>query len=88
VDTFTITAYSAPTDVATVTFVLQNQSGFTGGTFAGNKLKGVPKDTVANVKTFMRQYVDSYIQGKKEETAAAANVSSEVAALLNVATGF
>lgn len=85
-DKFTITGYHAPTDVATVTFVVANRPGFTGGTFAGVKITGVPKDTTDNVKAFMRSYIDGYIQGKQKEEAAAANVSAEVAALLNKQT--
>lgn len=81
-DSFTITAYSAATDTVTVNATVD------GTTYTGLKLRGVPKDTVANVKAFMRAYADAYAAGKALETAAVASPSSEVAALLNVPTGF
>lgn len=81
-DSFTITAYSAATDTATVNATVDGQ------TFTGLKLKGVPKDTVANVKAFMRAYADAYTAGKAQEATSVAKPSSEVAALLNVPTGF
>jgi hypothetical protein len=87
-ETFTITAYNAATDVATVTFVVNSRTNFTGGTFAGIKVSGVPKDSVANVKAFMRRYVEALIAGRQSENIAQANPSAEVVALLNVATEF
>lgn len=81
-DSFTITAYSAATDTATVNATVG------GTTYTGLKLRGVPKDTVANVKAFMRAYADAYAAGKAQEAQAVAIPSSEVAALLNVPTGF
>lgn len=87
-DTFRITNYVAATDIATITFVLDPRPGFNGGTFAGVTMHGVPKDTVDNVKAFFRQYADAYISGKQNEAARQASISSEVAALLNVPTGF
>lgn len=81
-DTFTITAYSKATDTATVTIVASGQ------TYAGIKLQGIPKDSVDNVKAFIRKYVDAFVAGKAQEAAAQADISNEVKALLNVATGF
>lgn len=81
-DSFTITAYNAATDTATVTATVG------GTTYTGLKLKGVPKDTVANVKAFIRAYADAYAAGKAQETASVSSPSAEVAALLNVPTGF
>lgn len=87
-DSFRVTGYNVNTDVATVTFILDPRTNFNGGTFAGVQLSGVPKDTVDNLKSHLRSYADAYISGKQAENARAASVSSEVAALLNVATGF
>lgn len=81
-DSFTITAYNVATDIATVTVTVD------GTTYTGLKLKGVPKDTVENVKAFMRAYADAYSAGKAQESAAITSPSSEVAALLNTPTGF
>lgn len=81
-DTFTITGYAKATDTATITFVID------GTTYAGVKIQGIPKDTVANVKTFLKNYVDAYKAGKAKEAAAQADIANEVKALLNVATGF
>lgn len=87
-DKYTITAYNAGSDTATVTFVIAPREGFAGGTFTGVKLTGLPKDTIASVSAFMRSYVDSYIAGKKLEETKAATVSTEVATLLNKQTEF
>lgn len=87
-DTFTITAYDKTNDVVTVTFVLQAQNGFAGGTFTGVKISQPPKDTVANVQAFFRGYVNAFIAGKLTEQNDQADISSAVKALLNVATGF
>jgi hypothetical protein len=81
-DTFTITNYVKATDKATVTFVIA------GTTYAGIKIQGLPHDTIANVKTFLRGYVDAYTAGKALEAAAQADISAEVKTLLNTATGF
>jgi hypothetical protein len=87
-DTFKITGYSASNDVATINFTLDPRTNFTGGTFTGVNITGVPKDTAANLSAFLRKYADTYIAGKQAETVRAATVSSEVAALLNIVTGF
>jgi hypothetical protein len=81
-DTFTITAYNKATDTVTFNCTLNGQS------YTGLKLQGIPKDTVANVKAFMRAHADAYIAGKAQEAKAQADIANEVKALLNVATGF
>lgn len=80
--TFTITAYNKTTDTVTVNF---NDNGTV---YTGVKIQGVPKDTVANVKTFMDNYATAYAAGKAQEAAAQADIANEVKALLNVATEF
>ena len=80
--TFTITAYNKTTDTVTVNF---NDNGTI---YTGVKIQGVPKDTVANVKTFMDNYATAYAAGKAKEAAAQADIAAEVKALLNVATEF
>lgn len=87
-DTFTITAFNRNTDTVTVTFVLQARTGFAGGTFAGQKLQGMPRDTVANVKSYFRTYVNGLIAGKQSEDTAQTDASVDVKALVNVATEF
>lgn len=81
-DTFTITAYTKVTDTVTVTFNVG------GTTYTGVKIQGIPHDTVDNVKTFMRNYAIAYKAGKDAELAHQADISNEVKALLNTATGF
>ncbi len=80
--TFTITAYNRTTDTVTVNF---NDNGTV---YTGVKIQGVPKDTVANVKTFMDNYATAYAAGKAQEASAQADIANEVKALLNVATEF
>lgn len=87
-DTFTVTAYNKTTDVATITFVLVARPGFAGGTFTGVKISGSPKDTIVNVKAFLRTYADAFIEGKISENNHQADISDEVKTLLNVATDF
>jgi hypothetical protein len=87
-DNFRITAYNAATDLATITFNLDARPDFPAVVNGVQGVSGVPKDTVANVKAYLRKYADAYISGKQAENVRAAAVSSEVAALLNVATGF
>lgn len=87
-DTFTVTAYSKTTDVATITFVLQAAGDFPGGTFTGVKITGLPKSTINDVKAFLRTYVNAFIAGKIAESNAQSDISNEVKTLLNVATGF
>lgn len=86
-DQFTITAYNAATDKATVTFSLDARPSVPAATYSNILMGGVPKDTVDNVKAYFRDYADKYIAGRQQE-AARATVSPEVAALLNVPTGF
>lgn len=81
-DTFTITAYSAATGTATLNVTVGGQ------TYTNFRLKGIPIDTVANVKAYIRAYADAYAAGKAQEAAAVVSPSAEVAALLNVPTGF
>ena len=80
--TFTITAYNKTTDTVTVNF---NDNGTV---YTGVKIQGVPKDTVANVKTFMDNYATAYAAGKAQEASAQADIANEVKALLNVVTEF
>lgn len=87
-DTFTVTAYNKNTDVATITFVLVGRTGFAGGTFTGVKISGIPKDTITNVKAFLRSYADAFIAGKVSESNQQADISDEVKTLLNIATEF
>lgn len=87
-DTFTITAYSATGSVATVTFEIADRPDFTGGTFAGIKISGVPKTSVEDVKTYLRLYVDSLIATKQADNITKNPPSAEVAALLNQTTEF
>lgn len=87
-ETFTITAYNASTGVATVNFTVNPRPNFNGGTFTGIKIQNVPKDTVANVKAFLRSHVEGLIAGKQAENIAQASPSAEVAALLNTPTEF
>lgn len=87
-DTFTVTAYNKNTDVATITFVLVARTGFAGATFTGVKISGIPKDTIANVKSFLRSYADAFIAGKVTEGSQQADISDEVKTLLNIATEF
>lgn len=81
-DKFTITGYAKATDTATVTLLVD------GTTYTGVKIQGIPHDTVANVKAFFRAYVDAFKAGKATEATAQADISTEVKALLNVATEF
>lgn len=81
-DTFTITGYTKATDTATVTINVN------GTAYTGLKIQGIPHDSVANIKEFFRVYADAYAAGKATEVAAQADISAEVKALLNVATGF
>lgn len=87
-ETFTITAYNPATDVAVVTFTVASRPNFAGGTFSGIKISGVPKDTIANVKAYMRRYAEALIAGKQVENTAQAGASPEVVALLNQPTEF
>jgi hypothetical protein len=87
-DTFTVTGYNASTGVATITFNLIARPGLNAATYTGVKIYGAPKDTVANVKSFLRSYADAFIAGKIAEGNQQSAISSEVAALLNVATDF
>ena len=80
--TFTITAYNKTTDTVTVNF---NDNGTV---YTGVKIQGIPKDTVANVKTFMDNYATAYAAGKAQEASAQADIANEVKALLNVVTEF
>lgn len=81
-DTFTITAYNASTDVVTFNATVS------GTTYAGLKTTGAPHDTVANVKVFFKAYMDAYIAGKTIETNKVQNFPPEIIALLNVPTSF
>ncbi len=87
-DTFTITGYNAATGVATMTFDLVARPGFAAATYTGVKIHGAPKDTVLNVKAFLRNYADAFIAGKIAESNQQSAVSAEVQALLNVPTEF
>ncbi|HEX3861289.1 MAG TPA: hypothetical protein VHY35_06305 [Stellaceae bacterium] len=87
-DTFTITAYDAAKQVVTADITLAARANFAGITVSGYKLSNPPTDTVANVQAFFRSYADAYIAGVQSDTVRKAAVSSEVAALLNVATSF
>jgi hypothetical protein len=87
-DTFKITAYDRTKDVVTVDFVLGAKGSFSGGTFIGVKLSGIPKDSVAGVKSYFRAYADGYINGKINETDKQADIPLDVQALLNTATDF
>ncbi len=87
-DKFTITGYSKATDVVTVTFVLQAKTGFAGGTFTGVKITGLPKDSIASVKAFLRSYTDAFVRGKQSEDSAQSDISTEVKTLLNVEQDF
>lgn len=80
--TFTITGYNVVTDVATLNATIE------GVTYTGLKVCNVPKDTVENVKTFLRGFVEAHNRGKKEEVLKQSPISSEVAALLNVVITF
>lgn len=81
-DTFTITAYNAATDVVTFNATVN------GTTYTGIKTTGCPKDSVASVKAFFRAYADSYQAGKNIEANKVSNFPPEVTALLNVPTAF
>ena len=79
-DTYTVTAYNVNTGVATVTFTVGGQS------VAGVKVTGCPKDSVASVTEFMRNYANAYLAGKVAEANAVAAIDPSVVALLNAAT--
>jgi hypothetical protein len=87
-DSFTVTAYDVNTQVVTLNATLVARPGYAGETLTALRLKNPPIDTVDNVKAFFRSYADAYIAGKISESRAKAAISSEVAALLNVATSF
>lgn len=87
-DNFKITAYNPATDLASVTFNLDARTDFPAVVNGIVPISGIPKDTAANVKAYLRKYADAYIAGVQATNVRGAAVSPEVAALLNVATGF
>jgi len=81
-DTFTVTGYSAATNTATITFTV-------GGTaYTGVKIKGVPVDTVENIKAYLLNWAQAYLAGKNVEQNQTITPDPTVTALLNVATPF
>jgi len=87
-DTFRITGYDKNTQTVTATFVLAPRPGYAGETLTGAKLQNPPTDSVESVTNFFRGHADAYIAGKIQEEAKKVEISPEVAALLNVVTGF
>lgn len=87
-DTFRITAYNAATDVATIVFNLDARTGSPAVVNGTIGISGVPKDTVENVKAYLRIYADAYIAGRQAEAVRQAAISSEVSGLLNQTTSF